>query len=107
MIQLNTYHNYTHPRTIDKVDTIAHVMHIITKYTRLILGIAICNDTWAVINGQSTKAIYSSRVIAAKRQQVARSYVEDITSFNNQLAEIILFNQEKIVLQCWEDIYQH
>ena len=29
------------------------------------------------------------------------------TSFNNQLAEIILFNQEKIVVQCWEDIYQH
>jgi len=41
------------------------------------------------------------------RQQVARSYVEDITAFNNQLAELILFNQEKIVLQCWEDIYQH
>jgi len=29
------------------------------------------------------------------------------TSFNNQLAEIILFNQEKTVVQCWEDIYQH
>jgi len=59
-----------------------------------------------MLNGQSTKAIYSSRVIGARRQQVARSYVED-TSFNDQLAEIILFNQEKIVLQCWEDIYQH
>jgi len=42
-----------------------------------------------------------------RRQQVARSYVEDIHLFNNQLAEIILFNQEKIVVQCWEDIYQH
>ena len=29
------------------------------------------------------------------------------TSFYNQLAEIILFNQEKIVVQCWEDTYQH
>ena len=68
-------------------------MHLLN--TRLILGVAICNDTWAVINGQSTKAIYSSRVSAATSGEIIR---RRYTSFNNQLVEIILFNQEKIVV---------
>ena len=66
MMQLNTFIIYALRVTIDKVDTIAHVMSIIiTKYT--VDGIATCNDTWAVINGQSTKAIYSSRVIGGNK----------------------------------------
>jgi len=41
-----------------------------------------------------------------RRQQVARSYVEDIHHSTINW-EIILFNQEKTVVQFWEDIYQH
>jgi len=67
---------------------------IITKYT-VDTWDCNCNDTWAVINGQSTKAIYSSRVVAATSGEIIR---RRYTSFNNQLAEIILFNQEKIVV---------
>ena len=43
---------------------------------------------------------------AATRGEYENDYMSRRYSFNNQ-PEIILFNQEKIVVQCWEDIYQH
>jgi len=79
-------------------------MHIIiTKYT---VDTWDCNLQW-YMGGYKWTINKGNLLFEGVRQQVARSYVEDITAFNNQLAELILFNQEKIVLQCWEDIYQH